>query len=108
MLTGDIPRGMFKMPSQKFQSIDPRFDSIVRRALEHAPARIRRLLPGVLVDAVALADEGWRTATLSRGTLGTLMRIHTSGDTAQRMSGAGIAEAARVMARAATALARAG
>jgi serine/threonine protein kinase len=35
MLTGDIPRGMFKMPSQKFQSIDPRFDTIIRRALEH-------------------------------------------------------------------------
>ena len=35
MLTGDIPRGMFKMPSKKFQSIDPRFDDIVRRALEH-------------------------------------------------------------------------
>ncbi|WP_395749931.1 serine/threonine protein kinase [Prosthecobacter sp.] len=35
MLTGDIPRGMFRMPSQKFQSIDPRFDAIVRRALEH-------------------------------------------------------------------------
>jgi len=35
MLTGDIPRGMFKMPSQKFQSIDPRFDNIVRHALEH-------------------------------------------------------------------------
>ena len=29
MLTGDIPRGMFKMPSQKFQSIDPRFDAII-------------------------------------------------------------------------------
>ncbi len=35
MLTGDIPRGVFKMPSKKFQSIDPRFDAIVRRALEH-------------------------------------------------------------------------
>jgi serine/threonine protein kinase len=35
MLTGDIPRGMFKMPSKKFQSIDPRFDAIIRRALEH-------------------------------------------------------------------------
>ncbi|MGV3661222.1 MAG: serine/threonine-protein kinase, partial [Prosthecobacter sp.] len=35
MLTGDIPRGMFKMPSQKFHSIDPRFDGIVRRAMEH-------------------------------------------------------------------------
>ncbi len=35
MLTGDIPRGVFKMPSKKFVSIDPRFDAIVRRALEH-------------------------------------------------------------------------
>ena len=35
MLTGDIPRGMFKMPSQKVAGVDPRFDSIVRRALEH-------------------------------------------------------------------------
>ncbi len=35
MLTGDIPRGMFRMPSQKFQNIDPRFDAIVQRALEH-------------------------------------------------------------------------
>ena len=35
MLTGDIPRGMFRMPSQKFRNIDPRFDTIVRRALEH-------------------------------------------------------------------------
>lgn len=35
MLTGDIPRGMFRMPSQKFRNIDPRFDAIVRRALEH-------------------------------------------------------------------------
>lgn len=35
MLTGDIPRGVFRMPSKKFQSIDPRFDDIVRRAMEH-------------------------------------------------------------------------
>jgi serine/threonine protein kinase len=34
MLTGDLPRGMFKMPSQKVPGVDPRFDRIVRRALE--------------------------------------------------------------------------
>ncbi len=33
MLTGEIPRGMFKMPSQKVGS-DPRFDAIIRRAME--------------------------------------------------------------------------
>jgi hypothetical protein len=73
---------------------------------EHAPIRIRRLLPGVLSDAVVFAAEGWQAATLSRGTLGTLLRIHTARDTRDRLTGQGIAEAARVIARAAMALAR--
>jgi hypothetical protein len=60
-------------------------------------ATVRRLLPGILVDAVALADAGWRTITVSRGTLGTLGRIHTPRDTADRLSGNGIADAARLM-----------
>jgi len=33
MLTGEIPRGMFKMPSQKVGS-DPRFDAIISKAME--------------------------------------------------------------------------
>jgi Zn-dependent M28 family amino/carboxypeptidase len=60
-------------------------------------ASVRRLLPGILVDAVALADAGWRTITVSRGTLGTLGRIHTPRDTADRLVGSGIADAARLM-----------
>jgi hypothetical protein len=65
---------------------------------------VRRLVPGILVDAVALADAGWATLTLSRGTWGTLARIHTSHDTLDRLDGTGIAEAARVLAGAAQAL----
>lgn len=64
MLTGDIPRGMFKMPSQKFQSIDPRFDGIVRRALEHdreeryqSSNELRRDLDIILTTPLAVAGQ---------------------------------------------------
>lgn len=81
--------------------------SVVVDRLEAAAAeageRIRtlRLLPGILTDSVALADAGWQTVTLSRGTIRTLQRIHTSHDTLDAMRGSGIAGAARVLARAA-------
>lgn len=34
MLTGEVPRGLFKMPSQKFPDLDSRFDAIICKALE--------------------------------------------------------------------------
>lgn len=34
MLTGDVPRGMFKLPSEKVPGLDPRFDAIICRAME--------------------------------------------------------------------------
>lgn len=62
MLTGDIPRGVFKMPSQKFQAIDPRFDRIVRRALEQdreeryqTSLELRRDLDVILAMPLAVA-----------------------------------------------------
>jgi serine/threonine protein kinase len=64
MLTGDIPRGMFRMPSQKFQSIDPRFDGIVRRALEHdreeryqTSLELRRDLDVILTTPFAVTGQ---------------------------------------------------
>jgi hypothetical protein len=60
--------------------------------------RVLRLVPGILTDSVALAAAGWETVTLSRGTLRTLARIHTSWDTLSAMDGRGIAGAARVLA----------
>jgi peptidase M28-like protein len=70
----------------------------------HEPLRVRRLLPGILTDSVALADAGWETLTLSRGTLRTLLRIHTSRDNLSSMRGTGIEGAARVLARTAARL----
>lgn len=75
-------------------------------ARDHAlPYREIMLVPGVLVDAVALADAGWQTATLSRGTLATLARVHTAHDSLERLAGTGIPEAAVVLAAAAQRLA---
>jgi hypothetical protein len=72
---------------------------------EHEPLRVIRMIPGVLTDSVALAGAGWTTATLSRGSLRTLRRIHTMSDSLAAMRGTGIAVTARVLAGAASALA---
>jgi hypothetical protein len=66
---------------------------------EHEELRVLRLIPGILTDHVALGARGWTTLTLSRGTLRTLERIHTSRDTLDHMDGRGIGGAARVLAR---------
>jgi Peptidase family M28 len=63
------------------------------------------LPPGVLVDAVACTEEGWEAVTLSRGTIATWARIHSTRDTADRLTGAGIESTATVLANAAQALA---
>lgn len=59
--------------------------------------RVRRLPPGVLTDGVALARAGWRTATLSRATAGTLLRIHTPRDAVGHCTGAGVAPASALL-----------
>jgi hypothetical protein len=69
------------------------------------PVRVMRLVPGVLTDSVALADAGWHTLTLSRGTLRTLAKIHTTADSLDNLRGDGIDTAARVLAAAAMELA---
>ena len=38
MLTGEVPRGAWKAPSEKVNELDPRFDDIVTRALQSDPA----------------------------------------------------------------------
>jgi hypothetical protein len=73
-------------------------------AVEARRPRVLRLIPGILTDSVALADAGWETLTLSRGTIRTLQRVHTSRDRLSAMRGVGIAGAARVLAQMATEL----
>ena len=61
------------------------------------PTRGRRLLPGILVDAVALADAGWAAITVSRGTAATLARIHTRRDTLACLRGDGVPPTAELL-----------
>ena len=78
------------------------------RALEAGAAtcgvglQVRGLIPGLLVDSVALSDAGWDAATLSRGRWTTLARVHRPGDDLAHLAGDGIEEAACVLAAAVT------
>ena len=81
----------------------PRLEEAMRRATDE-PLRVIPLLPGVLVDALAFSNAGWDAVTVSRGTLGTLRRIHTRGDNLEHLKGVGIASTARALARAALTL----
>ena len=79
--------------------------AVVEHAAERAP-RVRRMPLGLLLDSVAFSDAGWASVTVSRGSLATLRRVHTRRDSLASLRGDGIPEVARVLARAAEALAR--
>ena len=74
----------------------------LRSVAGNYPSRmlVRRLVPGILTDAVALADAGWQTVTVSRAGMSTLARVHTTADTAVGMTAAGISETAALLAEA--------
>ncbi|WPB81983.1 serine/threonine-protein kinase [Archangium violaceum] len=98
MLTGEIPVGRFKLPSERVQGLDSRVDEIVARLLENEPdARYPKaadvclaleglvssasLPPGVLRDREALSPvrsrlrSGWRTVRTVLTVLGGLVVI---------------------------------
>jgi hypothetical protein len=56
--------------------------------------KIGRLIPGIMADSMVFAyRSGWSAITLSRGTLGTLARIHTRRDNSSVLTGNGAAQA---------------
>lgn len=59
--------------------------------------RVIRLIPGLLTDAVALEDVGRKSITVSHGSFRSLGRIHRRADTADRLTGSGVASAATVV-----------
>ncbi|MEO7712007.1 MAG: M28 family peptidase [Gemmatimonadaceae bacterium] len=78
-------------------------DTLTRLAAS-AP-RARRMPLGLLTDSVALADRGWTAVTVSRGSLGTLRRVHRPSDSLANLRGTGIGDMATLLARAVEALA---
>jgi hypothetical protein len=63
--------------------------------------RARRMIPGILADHIAFRQSGWDSCTLSRGNLGTLRAVHTSGDRNDSIDGTAIAKAADILVAAA-------
>lgn len=61
--------------------------------------RMGKMIPGIITDSLAFETAGLRSVTLSRGTLRTLARLHTSGDNPDRLAGTGVATAARILAQ---------
>ncbi|WP_148306316.1 M28 family peptidase [Gemmatirosa kalamazoonensis] len=73
--------------------------SLERALDDEAHVRRRRLPPGVLVDAIALADAGFAALTVSKATVRSLSRIHTSRDAVDELRGIGVVEAAALVRR---------
>lgn len=67
MLTGELPRGLFKLPSQKYQEIDPRLDGVICRALE--PDREERYQSAVEVRAELIDINTSRLARMEEARL---------------------------------------
>ncbi|MBL9151914.1 MAG: serine/threonine protein kinase [Verrucomicrobiales bacterium] len=67
MLTGEVPRGLFKLPSQRYQEIDPRLDGVICRALE--PDREERYQSALEVRAELVEISTTRLARMSEATL---------------------------------------
>ncbi|HEY2573509.1 MAG TPA: protein kinase, partial [Verrucomicrobiaceae bacterium] len=73
MLTGEVPRGAFKMPSVKVGS-DPRFDAIIVRAIQsereeryQSTQEMRRDLDVILTVPMVRQEQSGRDAIPSRG-----------------------------------------
>jgi hypothetical protein len=75
------------------------------QALAPGSCQVRRMPLGLLTDSVALADRGWASVTVSRGSLATLRRVHTPADSLAALRGDGIDDVATLLARTVEALA---
>jgi hypothetical protein len=74
---------------------------VPRRLLERLGAgwpSPTRLVPGVLMDGVALSDAGWEVLNVSKGSWRTVSRIHTPRDDLAHLEGTGILEVAAILA----------
>ncbi|MFO1484674.1 MAG: protein kinase [Verrucomicrobiaceae bacterium] len=56
MLTGDVPRGMFKLPSEKVAGLDPRWDAIVCTAMEEDRAERFQSVEELRTELARLSD----------------------------------------------------
>jgi len=77
----------------------------VASARAGVPHEAMRMLPGILTDSVAFASAGLATVTFSRGSLRSLLRVHSRRDDLAHLRGTGVAETAKLIAETARSLA---
>jgi hypothetical protein len=58
-----------------------------------------RLVPGVLMDGVALSAAGWEVVNVSKGSWRTVSRIHTTRDDLAHLHGVGVEDVATLLAK---------
>lgn len=76
MLTGGLPKGVFKPASQKIQGLDLRYDAIIAQALQYDPAQryagveaLRRDLDAILTTPVVKVDPAASKAPAALNTV---------------------------------------
>lgn len=80
-------------------------DTLEQAARDHgAEVRTHRVPAGLMVDHLPFAAAGVPALTIMRGHADALVRVHQAGDSADRLTGRGAAEAARVVGSALAAL----
>ena len=72
MLTGKVPQGVFEMPSHQVPGLDPRYDSIIARAMRDdrdqryaTILEMRQALDGILTQPVQQSKTGHQTVPAS-------------------------------------------
>jgi len=63
LLCGEVPAGVFRMPSQRIAGLDPRTDEIVRRAMESEPNDRYQRASAIVQDLGLLKDSSQLLST---------------------------------------------
>jgi hypothetical protein len=66
MLTGDVPRGLFKLPTEKRPELDPAFDLMVARALDEDRGERYQTIAELQRDLLMLRHQPPRPRTAAR------------------------------------------
>lgn len=74
LLTGDLPVGRFKLPTERLPGIDRRFDKIVSKSLEPDPEARYASASALLVELEAILGSGASRTTDPRGKGGPASR----------------------------------
>lgn len=63
LITGEVPVGMFKLPSERMDGLDPRIDDVIRRAMESDPADRYQRASAIYADLESMISASRITST---------------------------------------------